>query len=269
MPRSSLRRSASRPPGTRLLERVAGVIREQMLAVGARLALAPVLDVARDPRWGRVGRLTVRTRCSPARWVPPTCAACRPGRPVTCAPGVIATGKHFLAYAMSEGGRNWNPVQMGPRAAGSLRRAVRRRHSRCRYPGNIELLCVRRRGALRGQPCYPHRSATRRAGLRGRGSRRLLLHPAALSRTTGLPRRKVRRRRWPWPRDSTWSCRPPTLWGAVEGRVEAGRVSMEVLDTAVRRMLALKFQLGLFEEPYVDRGGERKIPDAGAARSRG
>ena len=30
------------------------MIREQMLAVGARLGLAPVLDVARDPRWGRV-----------------------------------------------------------------------------------------------------------------------------------------------------------------------------------------------------------------------
>src|SRR5919199_5463061 len=37
-----------------LVEQVAGVIREQMLAVGARLALAPVFDVARDPRWGRV-----------------------------------------------------------------------------------------------------------------------------------------------------------------------------------------------------------------------
>src|SRR5260370_2262505 len=38
-----------------LVKQVAGVIRTQMRAVGARLALAPVLDVARDPRWGRVG----------------------------------------------------------------------------------------------------------------------------------------------------------------------------------------------------------------------
>ena len=37
-----------------LLEEVAAVIREQMLAVGARHTLAPVLDIARDPRWGRV-----------------------------------------------------------------------------------------------------------------------------------------------------------------------------------------------------------------------
>ena len=37
-----------------LIGEVAEVIRRQMLAVGARLALSPVLDVARDPRWGRV-----------------------------------------------------------------------------------------------------------------------------------------------------------------------------------------------------------------------
>src|SRR5579885_583074 len=37
-----------------LVKQVAEVIREQMMAVGARHALAPVLDVARDPRWGRV-----------------------------------------------------------------------------------------------------------------------------------------------------------------------------------------------------------------------
>ncbi|GAC1400943.1 MAG: hypothetical protein NVSMB49_14190 [Ktedonobacteraceae bacterium] len=37
-----------------LVKHVAQVIRVQMLAVGTRHALAPVLDVARDPHWGRV-----------------------------------------------------------------------------------------------------------------------------------------------------------------------------------------------------------------------
>ena len=37
-----------------LVAEVADVIRQQLVAVGARQALAPVLDVARDPRWGRV-----------------------------------------------------------------------------------------------------------------------------------------------------------------------------------------------------------------------
>ena len=37
-----------------LVEAMADVIRAQMRSVGAHQALAPVLDVARDPRWGRV-----------------------------------------------------------------------------------------------------------------------------------------------------------------------------------------------------------------------
>src|SRR5207247_7635679 len=40
--------------GPDLVKQVAKVIRTQMMAVGARHTLAPVLDVARDPSWGRV-----------------------------------------------------------------------------------------------------------------------------------------------------------------------------------------------------------------------
>ena len=83
-----------------------------MLAVGARLGLAPVLDVARDPRWGRVeetyGEDPVLAGTLGTAYV-------RGLQTSDLRSGVVATGKHFLAYAMSEGGRNWNPVQMGPR----------------------------------------------------------------------------------------------------------------------------------------------------------
>ena len=37
-----------------LVEAIATTIRRRMLAIGGRLALAPVLDITRDPRWGRV-----------------------------------------------------------------------------------------------------------------------------------------------------------------------------------------------------------------------
>jgi beta-glucosidase-like glycosyl hydrolase len=38
----------------------------------------------------------------------------------------------------------------------------------------------------------------------------------------------------------------------LKAEIEAGRLSLEVVDTAVRRVLAMKFELGLFEHPYVD-----------------
>ena len=37
-----------------LIEQAAGIIREQMRALGLHKALAPVLDIAQDPRWGRL-----------------------------------------------------------------------------------------------------------------------------------------------------------------------------------------------------------------------
>src|SRR5438034_398513 len=95
-----------------LVKRVAEVIRTQMMAVGAQHALAPVLDIARDPRWGRVeetyGEDPVLTGTVGTAYVQGL-------QSNDLREGVAATGKHFLGYAMSEGGRNWNPVQMGPR----------------------------------------------------------------------------------------------------------------------------------------------------------
>src|SRR5579883_3489133 len=95
-----------------LVQEVAEVIRAQMLAVGARHALAPVLDVARDPRWGRVeesyGEDPVLVGTIGSAYV-------RGLQNSDLREGVAATGKHFLGHAMSYGGRNWGPVQLGPR----------------------------------------------------------------------------------------------------------------------------------------------------------
>lgn len=95
-----------------LVSEVGAVIREQLLAVGARQALAPVLDVARDPRWGRVeetyGEDPVLAGTLGTAYV----RALQTG---DLRDGVVATGKHFLAHALSEGGRNHGPVQLGPR----------------------------------------------------------------------------------------------------------------------------------------------------------
>src|SRR3954452_18663021 len=95
-----------------LIEEVAAVIRQQMLAVGARHTLAPVLDIARDPRWGRVeetyGENPVLAGAMGTAYV-------RGLQTGDLRSGVICTGKHFLGYGLPEGGLNWAPVQLGPR----------------------------------------------------------------------------------------------------------------------------------------------------------
>ena len=95
-----------------LIHDVADCVRRQLLAVGARHSLAPVLDVARDPRWGRVeetyGEDPVLAGVLGTAYV-------RGMQTDDLTTGVLATGKHFLAHGLSEGGRNHAPVQVGPR----------------------------------------------------------------------------------------------------------------------------------------------------------
>src|SRR4029078_2659285 len=94
-----------------LVERIGVVIRAQMVATGARHTLAPVLDIARDPRWGRTEETYGESPYLASRLG----VAYVRGVQGELADGVAATGKHFLGYGLSEGGMNHAPVHLGPR----------------------------------------------------------------------------------------------------------------------------------------------------------
>lgn len=97
---------------TELVEAMAGVIRDQMRAVGAHQGLSPVLDVCRDPRWGRTEETFGEDPCLVARM---GVAFTRGLQGDDLSSGVIATAKHFAGYSASEGGMNWAPASLGPR----------------------------------------------------------------------------------------------------------------------------------------------------------
>ncbi|MEV0198459.1 glycoside hydrolase family 3 N-terminal domain-containing protein [Nonomuraea sp. NPDC050691] len=91
-----------------LVERMARRIGEDMAALGVHQGLAPVLDVIRDQRWGRVEECVSED--------PYAVAAIGAAyvRGLQSA-GVIATLKHFVGYSASRAGRNLAPVHAGPR----------------------------------------------------------------------------------------------------------------------------------------------------------
>jgi beta-glucosidase-like glycosyl hydrolase len=91
-----------------LVERMARAIAADMRAVGVHQGLAPVLDVVRDYRWGRVEE----TLGEDPYLVAVLGTAYVRGLQ---AEGVIATLKHFAGYSASRGARNHAPVAMGPR----------------------------------------------------------------------------------------------------------------------------------------------------------
>ncbi len=247
--------AATWEPG--LVEAMGDVIREQMLAVGARHTLAPVLDVTRDPRWGRTEEtygecpyLASRLGVAYVRGVQ--------GRDLSN--GVVATGKHFLGYGMSEGGLNHAAARIGPR---ELREVYARPfEAAIREAGLASVMNAY--NDIDGQPCGGSREILddllrgelgfegvvvadyyttllliawhRVAANKGEAAQRAL--EAGLD--VELPQR---------------DC----FGDPLKERVEAGLVSEDLVDRAVRRLLRMKFELGLFERPTVDAD---RAPDA-------
>jgi beta-xylosidase len=91
-----------------LVRRMAAAIGRDMRSVGVHQGLAPVLDVVRDARWGRVeetiGEDPYLVGTIGTAYV----------RGLESA-GIVATLKHFVGYSASRAGRNLAPSPMGPR----------------------------------------------------------------------------------------------------------------------------------------------------------
>ncbi|MEU9076352.1 glycoside hydrolase family 3 N-terminal domain-containing protein [Kitasatospora sp. NPDC048538] len=91
-----------------VIRRMAAAIGRDMRAVGVHQGLAPVLDVVRDARWGRVEE----TIGEDPYLVGTVATAYVQGLESA---GIVATLKHFAGYSASRAGRNLAPVGMGPR----------------------------------------------------------------------------------------------------------------------------------------------------------
>jgi beta-glucosidase len=95
-----------------LIGEVGDAIRKEMLAIGARQGLGPVLDLVRDPRWGRCEETYGEDPCLVSSIA---LAYIRGLQGDDLRDGVGATPKHFVAHGAPEGGRNEAPVSVGPR----------------------------------------------------------------------------------------------------------------------------------------------------------
>lgn len=225
-------------------------IRRQMLAVGARQSLAPVLDVARDPRWGRVEETFGEDPYLASRM---GVAYVRGLQGDSLAHGVVATAKHFLGYGAPEGGRNWGPCALPARElrdrilppfVAAIREAglasvMNGYHEIDGVPcaGSRALLTDLLRGELGFDGtvvadyysvaclCMFHRVADS------------LGEAGALALEAGLDVELPARECYGEP---------------LEQAIAAGRIGMDVIDRSVRRVLRQKFALGLFERWSVD-----------------
>jgi beta-glucosidase len=233
-----------------LVQEVANTIRRQMVAVGARHALSPVLDVARDPRWGRVEETYGEDPYLVGRL---GTAYVHGLQTDDLRDGVIATAKHFLAYGLPEGGMNWAPVHVGQR---ELRETFAEPFAAAIRDAGLAAV-MNSYSSIDGLPCAG--TAAILDGLLrdelGFGGvvvadyfsiGLLASHHKVVADNAGAAARAL---------TAGLDLELPghDCYGEpLKALLADGRLSVDLVDRAVRRVLRSKFQVGLFDRPYAD-----------------
>jgi beta-xylosidase len=228
---------------------MADVMRRQMRSVGMLHALAPVMDVARDARWGRV---TETYGEDPYLVGAMSVAFTRGMQGEDLREGVIACAKHFLGYAQTEAGQNMAAVAIGPRELHDV--YARPFEAAIRLAGLGGVMATY--SEYEGVPVHTSRAVLTDL-LRGR----LGFDGTVVSDYNGIGWAQTRQLVASSPEEvgalgvtAGMDVEAPSPHGygnALVQAVESGKLSEAQLDECVRRVLRDKFALGLFENPYV------------------
>jgi beta-glucosidase len=235
-----------------LAERMTSEIRRQMLAIGARQGLAPVLDVAIDPRWGRVEETFGEDPMLVGHF---GTAYIKGLQSDDLSQGVIATAKHFIGHSLSQGGLNCAPVHIGLReiyeiymlpfqAAIQDAQVASVMNTYPELDGDVVAASPRfLRDLLREELGFEGLLVSDYEAIN-------MLHNFHFVAETQTKAAALALRAGIDVELPTAACYGDPLREALE----AGDINIEYLDKAVLRHLQMKFELGLFDNPYVDEG---------------
>ena len=233
-----------------LMEQAGTVISKEIRLQGGHISYGPVLDLAREPRWSRVEEtlgedpyLSGEMGAAMVRGLG--------GGDLSLPYSTIATLKHFIAYGVSEGGQNGARSIVGPR---ELKQVFLQPFRRVITNGALSVMTSY--NSLDGVPCTSNKELLTNVlrgewgfdrgivvsdlfsidGLKGTHHTAASGQDAAIQ--TMLAGVDV---------DLGGNCYPQLVEA-----IKSGKVSEAALDQAVKRVLQLKFEMGLFENPYVN-----------------
>ena len=246
-----------------LWERTARASAEEAAIDGVAMTFAPMIDVSRDARWGRIVE-------SPGEdpWVASELAAAKTrgfqGRDLAATDSVAATAKHFCAYGAVTGGREYASTDVSDR---TLREIYLPPFSAAIAAGSAAIMPAFT--DLAGVPMTANAALLKgwlrqRAGFDGvvvsdynavaelicHGVAADLVEASALALNAGVDI------------DMTSNAYAQGLPEALE----RGLVTLADIDAAVRRVLRLKARLGLFDDPYRRGSAVARKEDAEARR---
>jgi len=232
-----------------LVKEVGQVIAKEIRSQGGHISYGPVLDLTRDPRWSRVeetfGEDPVLSGILGASMVDGL-----GGGNLSQKYATIATLKHFLAYAVPEGGQNGNYASVGIR---DLHQNFLPPFRKAIDAGALSVMTSY--NSIDGIPCTSNHYLLTQL-LRNEWKFRGFV-VSDLYSIEG-----IHESHFVAPTKENAAIQSVTAGVDVDlggdaytnlcHAVQSGQMDKTVIDTAVCRVLRMKFEMGLFEHPYVD-----------------
>ena len=232
-----------------LIEQAERVAAKEATAAGVKWTFAPMVDIARDPRWGRMVE-----GAGEDPYLGSMVAAARvpgfQGQNIADPQSLVACTKHYVAYGAVEGGRDYNTVDISEQL---LREVYLPPFHAAVNAGSGTFMSAFE--DLNGVPAtVNHHTLSdilrHEWGFQGfvvsdyGAVDELLQHGVAQDEAEAALK------------GVTAGVEMDMADGAYGRQLgalaESGRLPMSVLDEAVRRVLRVKFEAGLFENPYTD-----------------
>ena len=236
------------------VERAASIAAAEARAAGVHWTFAPMVDIARDARWGRIaegsgedpylGSVMARARVLGFQ-----------GSDYSKSDKVVATAKHWVAYGAAEAGRDYNTTDVSERnlrqvyfppfkaavdaGVGTFMSAFNDLNG---VPSSANPYTLTR--VLRGEwkfDGFVVSDYTSVEELINHGVAATGADAAREALNAGVDMEMVSR---------LYNKHAPEL-------INQRQVSLQTIDEAVRRILRIKFRLGLFDKPYTDEARER------------
>jgi beta-glucosidase len=240
------------------VETIQAIAAKEARALGIHWTFAPMIDIARDPRWGRIvegagedpylGAAMARAQVKGFQ-----------GDHIGARDHIIAGPKHFVGYGASTGGRDYDSayvsdselynVYLPPFAAaieagaGNIMSAYMDFND-VPASANKRLLSTVLRGEL-GFKGWVVTDASAVHNLVTQGFATDTADASVKAILAGV--------------DMEMSTPENAFSSTLANAVRAGKVPVKVVDDAVRRVLLAKYEMGLFEHPYADASAAAKI----------
>lgn len=228
---------------------MAKVVSKQVRASGIQQTLSPVLDVVHDYRWGRIGETFGE---DPTLISALGTSYVRGFQGDDLTNGIACTGKHFLGYGTSEGALNMTRTVITER---ELQEIYAKPFEAAVQKGGMKSM-MNSYAEINGEPVVSSQKIMKKLLREEMGFDGVVVTDyGSINRLTDVFKTAT---------DSTdaaiqclkagidLECPAPVSYMNLISAVNENRVDIELINESALRMLTLKFELGLFENPFMD-----------------